>query len=163
MVVAHWRGLLDFAMVRFCCIEANHSHYPRFVQKQREIYWSVHIDPPENNYWTKDIRFCAFTLCRFCEAQCHILEYFFHKPPLFRSSSFRASPNASVSWISTFDSKFEYLLLCSTFVRISVNTFTKMEQWEQGLTFCLFLSSTLSQVCIFGIQRFFTPMRATFK
>ena len=75
----------------------------------------------------KNLRFCACTLLRFCEAHCWILELFqkpsflcvhidqmrFQKPPFL--------------WISTFDGVFENLCFCGVFVRVSVNTFTKTE------------------------------------
>ena len=53
-----------------------------------------------------------FTLLRFCEAHCWIMERF-QRPPFL--------------WISTFDSVFENIRFCGVFVQISVNTFTKTE------------------------------------
>ena len=53
-----------------------HGSYPftllRFVQKRREKhpFLCVHIDLHDNKHEAKDIRFCAFTLLRFGEAQC---------------------------------------------------------------------------------------------
>ena len=116
-------------MIRFCCMEATRSHYSVFVQKRREKhpFLSVHIDLPDNKYGAKDIRFCAFTLLRLCEAHCSILERF-QKPPFLcvhiDSQRFQKPP---FLWISTFDSVFENLRFCGVFVRISVNTFTKTE------------------------------------
>ena len=105
----------------------------------------------------KNIRFCAFTLLRFCEAYCWILERF-QKPPFLWISTF------DIPWVpepqnlnerklvrgkerrekgtflifffllffgsgtqGTFDSVFENLRFCGVFVRISVNTVTKTE------------------------------------
>ena len=59
-----------FVIMRFCYIKATHSH----------PFLCVHIDLPDNKYGAKDIRFCAFTLLRFCEAHCWILQRF-QKPP----------------------------------------------------------------------------------
>ena len=87
----------------------------------------VHTDLPDNKNAAKNIRFCAFTLLRFCETHCCILERF-QKPPFLcvhiDQMRFQKPP---FLWISTFDSVFENLRFCGVFVRISVNTFTKTE------------------------------------
>ena len=116
-------------MMRFCCIKATRSHYSVFVQKRTEKrpFLSVHIDLPDNKYGAKGIRFRAFTLLRFCEAHCWILQRF-QKPPFLcvhiDQLRFQKPP---FLWISTFDSVFENLRPCGVFVQISVNTLTKTE------------------------------------
>ena len=99
-----------FVSIRFCCIEAI-VHTTPFLYKNGE----------------KNLRFCAFTLLRFCETHCCILERF-QKPPFLcvhiDQMRFQKPP---FLWISTFDCVFENLRLCGVFVRISVNTFTKTE------------------------------------
>ena len=99
-----------FVSIRFCCIEAT-----------------VHTTPFSYKNAAKYLRFCAFTLLRFCEAHCWILERF-QKPPFLcvhiDQLRFQKPP---FLWISTFDSVFENLRFCGVFVRISVNTFTKTE------------------------------------
>ena len=71
-----------FVMMRFYSINATRSHCSVFVQKRREkpSFLCVHIYLPDNKYGAKDIRFCAFTLLRVCEAHYWILERF-QKPP----------------------------------------------------------------------------------
>ena len=61
-------------MICFCCTDATRSHYSGSVQKRKEKhpFLSVHIDPSHSKYGAQDVRFCAFTLLRFCEA---IVEY----------------------------------------------------------------------------------------
>ena len=72
-----------FEMMRFCCSKATHKHYSVFVHERREKrhFLCIHVDLPDNKYGAKDIRFCAFTLLRFCEAHCWMLERF--RKPLF--------------------------------------------------------------------------------
>ena len=118
-----------FVSIRFCCIEATCSHCPVFVQKRGEKppFLCVHTDLPDNKNAAKNIHFCAFTMLRFCEAHCWILERF-QKPPFLcvhiDQMRFQKPP---FLWISTFDSVFENLRFCGVFLRISVNTFTKTE------------------------------------
>ena len=99
-----------FFSIRFYCIEAT-----------------VHTTPFSYKNAAKNLRFCAFTLLRFCEAHCWILERF-QKPPFLcvhiDKLRFQKPP---FLWISTFDSVFENFRFCGVFVRISVNTFTKTE------------------------------------
>ena len=99
-----------FVSIRFCCIEAT-----------------VHTAPFLYKKGVKNIRFCAFTLLRFSEAHCWILESF-QKPPFLcvhiDQMRFQKPP---FLWISTFDSVFENLRFCGVFMRISVSTFTKTE------------------------------------
>ena len=99
-----------FVSIHFCCIEAT-----------------VHTAPFSYKNAAKNIRFCAFTLLRFCEAYCCILERF-QKPPFLcvhiDQMRFQKPP---FLWISAFDSVFENLRFCGVFVRISVNTYTKTE------------------------------------
>ena len=87
----------------------------------------VHTTPFLYKNGEKNLRFCAFTLLRFCETYCCILERF-QKPPFLcvhiDQMRFQKPP---FLWISTFDSVFENLRFCGVFVRISVNTFTKTE------------------------------------
>ena len=106
-----------FVSIRFCCIEATCSHCSVFVQKRREKppFSCVHTDLPDNKNAAKNIRFCAFTLLRFCEAHCWILERF-QKPPFLcvhiDQMRFQKPP---FFWISTFDSVFENLRFCGVF------------------------------------------------
>ena len=65
-----------FAMMNFQCIKATCSQYSICVQKRMEKHPCAHIDLPDNKHEAKDILFCAFTLLRFCEAHCWILERF---------------------------------------------------------------------------------------
>ena len=63
-----------FVIIRFCCIDATRSYYSVSVQKRRgkHSFLSVHIDPSDNIYGAKDIRFCAFTLLpMFNRLLCH--------------------------------------------------------------------------------------------
>ena len=84
-----WTGLRArshcsvFVMMRFCSIKATRPHYTVFVQKRRKKrpLLCVHIDLPDNKYGAKDIRFCAFTFLRFCEALCCWILERFQKPP----------------------------------------------------------------------------------
>ena len=95
-----------FVMMRFCCVKATRSYHSIFVQKRREkdAFSCVHIDLPDNKYGAKDLRFCAFTLLRFCEAHCWILRVLqrSQKPP------FLCAHIECVFEISTFDSVFEF-------------------------------------------------------
>ena len=97
------------------------------TKRKTSVFVRFHTDLPDNKNAAKNIRFCASTLLRFCEAHCWILERF-HKPPFLcvhiDQKRFQKPP---FLWISTFDSFFENLRFCGVFVRISVNTFTKTE------------------------------------
>ena len=61
-----------FVSIRFFCIRATRSHCSVFVQKRIENppFLCVHTDLPDNKSAAENIRFCAFTLLRFCEAHC---------------------------------------------------------------------------------------------
>ena len=114
-----------FVSIRFCCIEAT-VHITPFL--------CVHTDLPDNKNVAKNIRFCAFTLLRFCEANCWILERFQKPPSLCVHINQMGFQKPPFLWISTFDSNFENLRFCGVFVRISANTFTKTEVFS--LRFC---------------------------
>ena len=118
-----------FVNIRFCRIEATRSHYSVFVRKRREKhpFLSVHTDLLDYKNGAKNIRFCAFTLLRFCEPHCSILQRF-QKPPFLcvhiDPVRFQKPP---FLWISTFNSVFENLRFCAVFVQISVNALTKTD------------------------------------
>ena len=75
----------------------------------------------------KNLCFCAFTLFRFCEAHCWILQRFQKRPFLCVHIDQMRLQKRPFLWLSTFDSIFENLRLCGVFVEISVNTFRKTE------------------------------------
>ena len=76
----------------------------------------VHIDMSDNKYGAKDIRFCALTLFRFCEALHWILERFQKPPSLCVHIDQVRFQKPPFLWISTFDSVFEILRFCDVFV-----------------------------------------------
>ena len=49
-------------MIRLCCRDATRSHYSVSVQKRRgkHPFLSVHIDPSDNKYGGKEIRFLSY-------------------------------------------------------------------------------------------------------
>ena len=112
--------------MHFRSIKVTCSHYSVFYKTKRKTsVLCVHLDLPDNKCGAKDIPFCAFTLLRFCEAHCWIVERF-QKPPFLcvhiDQMRFQKSP---FLWISTFDSVFQNLRFCGVLVQISVNTFAK--------------------------------------
>ena len=70
-----------FTLLRFCYHPfLLHQSYPFTLTpesfRERYPFLCFHIDLPDNKYRGKDKRFCAFTLLRFCEGHCWILERF---------------------------------------------------------------------------------------
>ena len=128
-----------FVGIRFCCIEATRSHCPVFVQKRREKppFLCVHTELPDNKNAAKNIRFCAFTLLRFCEThhQHVAVVVAFSKTSVFvRSHWSRAFSKTSVFVDIHFWQRFRKRPFLLRFVWISVNSFA-----NTGVIFSLFM------------------------
>ena len=131
-----------FALIWFCkypvLLYLSYAFkLPRFCTKMewKTSILSGHIHLIYNKNAAKNIRCCAFTMLRFCEAHNRILEPY-RKPPLLCVHidlvRFQKPP---FLWISIFYSVFENLRFSGVFVRISVKTFIKNRFFS--IRFCI--------------------------
>ena len=134
----------SFTLLRFCWYPfLLHRSYPftlpRFCTKtEREPpFLCVHTELPDNKNAAKNIRFCAFTLLRFCEThhQHVAVVVAFSKTSVFvRSHWSRAFSKTSVFVDIHFWQRFRKRPFLLRFVWISVNSFA-----NTGVIFSLFM------------------------